>query len=34
MAGIGTTALWQPEAMIEIAGVAVIPDERLVVPAA
>jgi enamine deaminase RidA (YjgF/YER057c/UK114 family) len=34
MAGIGTTALWQPEAMIEITGVAVIPDERLVVPGA
>jgi enamine deaminase RidA (YjgF/YER057c/UK114 family) len=34
MAGIGTTALWQPEAMIEILGVAVIPDERLVRPAA
>lgn len=31
MAGIGTTALWQPEAMIEITGIAVIPDERLVV---
>ena len=30
MAGIGTTALWQPEAMIEILGVAVIPDERLI----
>ncbi len=30
MAGIGTTALWQPEAMIEIMGIAVIPDERLV----
>ena len=30
MAGIGTTALWQPEALIEILGVAVIPDERLV----
>ena len=30
MAGIGTTALWQPDAMIEIVGVAVIPDERLV----
>jgi enamine deaminase RidA (YjgF/YER057c/UK114 family) len=29
MAGIGTTALWQPEALIEIVGVAVIPDERL-----
>jgi enamine deaminase RidA (YjgF/YER057c/UK114 family) len=29
MAGIGTTGLWQPEAMIEILGVAVIPDERL-----
>ena len=34
MAGIGTTALWQPEAMIEILGVAVIPDERLVPPVA
>lgn len=34
MAGIGTTALWQPEAMIEILGVAVIPDERLVRPTA
>ncbi|KIQ66461.1 endoribonuclease L-PSP [Kitasatospora griseola] len=33
MAGIGTTALWQPEAMIEILGVAVIPDERLIRPA-
>ncbi|MFR9795462.1 RidA family protein [Streptomyces sp. MS06] len=33
MAGIGTTALWQPEAMIEILGVAVIPDDRLVRPA-
>ncbi len=33
MAGIGTTALWQPEALIEILGVAVIPDERLVRPA-
>ena len=32
MAGIGTTALWQPEAMIEILGVAVIPESRLVVP--
>jgi enamine deaminase RidA (YjgF/YER057c/UK114 family) len=32
MAGIGCTALWQPEAMIEILGVAVIPDERLVAP--
>ena len=32
MAGIGTTALWQPEALIEILGVAVIPEERLVVP--
>ena len=29
MAGIGCTALWQPEAMIEILGVAVIPDERI-----
>ncbi|WEH13322.1 RidA family protein [Streptomyces sp. VNUA24] len=34
MAGIGTTALWQPEALIEIVGVAVIPDERLVRPGA
>ncbi|PYC83174.1 enamine deaminase RidA [Streptomyces tateyamensis] len=33
MAGIGTTGLWQPEAMIEILGVAVVPDERLVRPA-
>ena len=33
MAGIGTTALWQPEALVEIMGVAVIPDERLRVPA-
>ena len=32
MAGIGTTALWQPEALIEIMGVAVIPDERLEPP--
>ena len=32
MAGIGTTGLWQPEALIEIVGVAVIPDERLVRP--
>lgn len=32
MAGIGCTALWQPEAMIEILGVAVIPETRLVVP--
>lgn len=29
MAGIGCTSLWQPEALIEILGVAVIPDERL-----
>jgi enamine deaminase RidA (YjgF/YER057c/UK114 family) len=34
MAGIGTTALWQPDAQIEILGVAVIPDERLVAPGA
>lgn len=34
MAGIGCTALWQPEAMIEILGIAVIPDERLVLPQA
>jgi enamine deaminase RidA (YjgF/YER057c/UK114 family) len=33
MAGIGTTALWQPEAMVEILGIAVIPEERLRVPA-
>lgn len=33
MAGIGTTALWQPEALVEIKGVAVIPDERLRPPA-
>jgi len=32
MAGIGCTGLWQPEAMIEIVGVAVIPDDRLVTP--
>ncbi|HEX6148226.1 RidA family protein [Nocardioides sp.] len=32
MAGIGTTALWQPEALVEIMGVAVIPDERLTAP--
>ena len=32
MAGIGTTALWQPEAMIEILGVAVIPESRLIRP--
>lgn len=32
MAGIGTTELWQTEAMIEILGVAVIPDDRLVRP--
>ncbi|MET9559891.1 MULTISPECIES: RidA family protein [Streptomyces] len=29
MAGIGCAALWQPEAMIEILGVAVIPEARL-----
>ena len=34
MAGIGTTALWQPEALIEITAVAVIPDERLRRPTA
>jgi len=32
MAGVGTTGLWQPEALIEILGVAVIPDSRLVRP--
>jgi enamine deaminase RidA (YjgF/YER057c/UK114 family) len=33
MAGIGCTALWQPDALIEILGVAVIPDARLRSPA-
>lgn len=33
MAGIGTTALWQEEAQIEIVGVAVVPDDRLIRPA-
>jgi enamine deaminase RidA (YjgF/YER057c/UK114 family) len=33
MAGIGTTALWQPDALIEILGVASIPSQRLIVPA-
>ena len=33
MAGIGCTSLWQPEALIEILGVAVIPDLRLAHPA-
>lgn len=33
MAGIGTTGLWQRDALIEIMGVAVVPDERLVRPA-
>lgn len=32
MAGIGTTALWQPEALIEIVGVAVVPTSRLIRP--
>jgi enamine deaminase RidA (YjgF/YER057c/UK114 family) len=32
MAAIGCTRLWQPEAMIEILGVAVIPADRLNVP--
>jgi len=32
MAAIGCTRLWQPEAMIEILGVAVIPADRLTVP--
>ena len=32
MAGIGCAALWQPEAMIEILGVAVIPEHRLRTP--
>jgi enamine deaminase RidA (YjgF/YER057c/UK114 family) len=30
MAGIGVTRLWQPDALIEIAGVAVVPEERIV----
>ena len=34
MAGIGTTALWQPEALIEITAIAVIPDDRLTRPTA
>jgi len=34
MAGIGCTALWQPEALIEILGVAEIPAHRLRPPAA
>jgi enamine deaminase RidA (YjgF/YER057c/UK114 family) len=34
MAGIGCTALWQPAALIEILGTAVIPDDRLRAPAA
>ncbi|CCH77985.1 conserved hypothetical protein [Nostocoides japonicum T1-X7] len=34
MAGIGTTGLWQQEALIEIMGVAVIPDDRLRRPTA
>lgn len=32
MAGIGTTGLWQVDAMIEISGIAVVPDDRLVRP--
>jgi enamine deaminase RidA (YjgF/YER057c/UK114 family) len=32
MAGIGTTELWQPDALIEIMGVAVIPEERVIRP--
>src|ERR1700748_3937827 len=32
MAGIGTTGLWQPEAMIEILGVAGSTGERTVAP--
>ncbi|WP_030473959.1 RidA family protein [Lentzea aerocolonigenes] len=32
MAGIGCTGLWQPDALIEILGVAVIPEDRLVRP--
>ena len=32
MAGIGCTALWQPEALIEILGVAVFPEDRLRTP--
>src|ERR1700748_3373938 len=32
MAGIGTAGLWQPQGMIGIPRVAVIPDSRLVLP--
>lgn len=32
MAGIGTSGLWQAEAKVEILGVAVIPESRLVRP--
>src|SRR5215470_3213758 len=32
MAGIGCTSLWQPEALIEILGIAVIPASRLTHP--
>ncbi len=32
MAGIGCAELWQPEAVVEIAGVAVVPPVRLTPP--
>ena len=32
MAGIGTTGLWQEDALIEITAIAVIPEERLIRP--
>lgn len=32
MAGIGTTGLWQAEALIEITAVAVIPEDRVIQP--
>ena len=32
MAGIGCARLWQPEALIEILGVAVVPADRLIQP--
>lgn len=32
MAGIGTTGLWQAEALIEITAIAVIPEDRVLRP--
>lgn len=34
MAGIGTSGLWQEEAKVEILGVAVVPEGRLIRPTA